>query len=94
MRDHIRVLKLKLLQWQVWVMLNPIDLNVNIVADGTPVSVIWLAVLVLTVVLKNIILKIVLRGLRKKNFRVLDRVILPVEVDHREILEVELVVKV
>ena len=67
--------------------------SVSSVAGNIMVSVGEPSELVSGAVLVSILLETVRRKLKKKNFRVLDRIPSLVEVDHREILEVGLAVK-
>ncbi|KAA3480773.1 Retrotransposon protein [Gossypium australe] len=82
--NNTRFLKLRPLRLLVLVMLDQVDWNVHIVVDVTSVSAEQIRELVSSVVPKITSLEIAPRWLKKRNFRVQDRVIL-LEGDHREI---------
>ena len=74
-------------------MCDPESPSVSNVVGNIMVSVGETSELVSGAVLASILSETVRRKLKKKNFRVLDRVLPLAEVDHQEILEVELAVK-
>ena len=74
-------------------MCDPESPSVSNVAGNIMVSVGEPSKLVSGAVLTSILLETIRRKLKKKDFRVLDRIPPLVEVDHREILEVGLALK-